>query len=94
MIQMGAQGVISVIGQLEPKKFSKMVSLGLNKKFSDAEEIHRLLKPIYNPLYIDGNPAGIKASLKLLGLCKNVLRPPLVPVSKKTLKMLSNYLNL
>ena len=92
MIQMGAHGVISVVGQLDPEKFSKMVSFGLKKEFASADEIHSFLRPIYEPLYIDGNPAGIKASLSLLGLCDNILRPPLVPVSNTTLNQLSNYL--
>ena len=46
--------------------------------------IAKFLTDIYNPLYIDGNPAGIKATLHLLGIVKNFLRPPLVSVSKNT----------
>ena len=93
MIEMGANGVISVIGQVLPEKFSHMVQLGLEKKHQEASVLHSEIQPIYKSLYQDGNPSGVKAALNILGICKNILRPPLVPVTKKNFNQLSCYLH-
>ncbi|MEE2931714.1 MAG: 4-hydroxy-tetrahydrodipicolinate synthase [Bacteroidota bacterium] len=93
MISMGANGAISVVGQVFPKKFTNMVKLGINQKNKDAYILHNQIKPIYKSLYQDGNPAGVKAALNILGICKNILRPPLMPVSKNTFNNLSKFLN-
>ena len=81
MIHMGAEGVISVIGQSHPKQYSDMVSFGMlgNKKI--ANQLHYSLYDYYGPLYAEGNPTGVKACLELLGICKSVVRPPLVGAS-------------
>jgi 4-hydroxy-tetrahydrodipicolinate synthase len=91
MIFMGADGVISVIGQAFPSLFSSMVNKGLIGEVEAANNFHYQLYPIYDPLYKDGNPAGIKACLKELGLCKSTLRLPLVNVSECVKKDLVNY---
>ena len=84
MIAMGGDGVIAVIGQSHPKDFSAMVRAGLKGDIEKANQLHEKLSPIYEPLYIDGNPAGIKATLNIMGICKNILRPPLVGVTDET----------
>ncbi|MEE2699968.1 MAG: 4-hydroxy-tetrahydrodipicolinate synthase [Bacteroidota bacterium] len=91
MIEMGGDGVISVIGQSHPKEFTAMVNAGLNGVFEDANQLDEKLNPIYSPLYADGNPAGIKATLSILGICKNILRPPLVKATKKTYDQLKAF---
>jgi len=92
IIEIGGDGVIAVIGQSHPKEFSKMVNTGLAGDFVKANQLHEELNPIYSPLYQDGNPAGIKATLNILGLCKNLLRPPLVPVSNMVYKKLKRFI--
>ena len=92
MIEMGGDGVIAVIGQSHPKDFSAMVNAGLNGDFEKANQLHEKLHPIYDPLYKDGNPAGIKATLHIIGTCKNVLRPPLVVVSDTTFENLKRFI--
>ena len=92
MIEMGGDGVIAVIGQSHSKEFSEMVNTGLAGDFAKANQLHEKLNPIYDPLYKDGNPAGVKATLNILGICKNVLRPPLVPVSDTTYKKLKKFI--
>ena len=92
IIKMGGEGVIAVVGQSHPKIFSDMVKAGLNGDFEKANMLHKKLDLIYDPLYADGNPAGIKATLSLLGICKNVLRPPLVCVSDNTLNKLRDFI--
>ena len=92
IIEIGGDGVIAVIGQSHPKEFSKMINTGLAGDFVKANQLHEKLNPIYSPLYQDGNPAGIKATLNILGLCKNLLRPPLVPVSNMVYKKLERFI--
>ena len=81
MIHMGAEGVISVIGQSYPKDFSDMVSFGLSEHNKLANQIHYKLYDFYRPLYAEGNPVGVKACLEMLGVCKAVVRLPLVEAS-------------
>ena len=81
MILMGAEGVISVIGQSHPKDFSDMVSFGLSGNKKLANQIHYKLYDFYRPLYAEGNPVGVKACLEMLGVCKAVVRLPLVEAS-------------
>ena len=93
MIHMGAEGVISVIGQSHPKEYSDMVSFGLSGNQEIANQLHNKLYDFYVPLYAEGNPVGIKACLELLGICKSQVRLPLVEASdtiKSDLKSLMN----
>jgi len=93
MIHMGAEGVISVIGQSHPKEYSDMVSFGLSGNQEIANQLHNKLYDFYVPLYAEGNPTGIKACLELLGICKSQVRLPLVEASdaiKNELKSLMN----
>ena len=93
MINMGAEGVISVIGQSHPKEYSDMVSFGLSGNQEIANQLHNKLYDFYVPLYAEGNPVGIKACLELLGICKSQVRLPLVEASdaiKNELKSLMN----
>ena len=93
MIHMGAEGVISVIGQSHPKEYSDMVSFGLSGNQEIANQLHNKLYDFYVPLYAEGNPVGVKACLELLGICKSQVRLPLVEASdaiKNELKSLMN----
>ena len=92
MIAMGGDGVIAVIGQSHPKDFSAMVRAGLKGDIEKVNQLHEKLSPIYEPLYIDGNPAGIKATLNIMGICKNILRPPLVGVTEETYNNLKRFI--
>jgi len=93
MIYMGAEGVISVIGQSHPKEYSTMVAEARKGNIANANALHYSIYDYYGPLYREGNPAGVKACLELLGICKAVVRPPLVGASdiiKNELKSLLN----
>ena len=81
MIYMGAEGVISVIGQSHPKNYSDMVSFGLSGNNNIANQLHYKLYDFYEPLYAEGNPTGVKACLELLEICKCFVRPPLIQAS-------------
>ena len=91
MIYMGAEGVISVIGQSHPKEYSTMVTEARKGNIANANVLHYSIYDYYGPLYTEGNPAGVKACLELLGICKAIVRPPLVEASsiiKNQLKVL------
>ena len=82
MVLAGGAGVISVIGEGFPKEFSEMVRLGLDKKVEEAYKIHYKLAPAIDYIFEEGNPAGIKAVFKSLGICGDTVRLPLVSISK------------
>lgn len=85
LIGLGAEGVISVVGNALPRLFSTMVHLTLDDTASaEAEEIDRSLQALDKALFAEGNPSGLKCLLHHLGLAENVLRLPLVPVGEAT----------
>jgi len=79
LITLGAVGVISVIGNAFPKEFSRMVRLALKGDYKNALEIHHSFTELFNLLFVDGNPAGVKCMLNAMGFIENKLRLPLVP---------------
>ena len=93
MIYMGGKGVISVLAQSHPKEFSKMVSNTLLGKIDLANKLHYKLFQLYNPLFIEGNPVGIKACLETLGIIKSFVRLPLSEASKELKDTFKNILN-
>lgn len=88
LISMGAVGVISVIGNALPEIFSTMVRMCLDGKFIEAQPLHYSVTEITNLFFAEGNPAGVKAALKLLDICGDELRLPLVNVSTETNKLI------
>jgi len=91
----GGSGVISVIGQAFPKEFSEMIQLGLEGKNKEAYEIHYKLMDIINYIFEENNPAGIKAVLKNLEICADIVRLPLVSATEnlqsKIAKFIQNF---
>jgi 4-hydroxy-tetrahydrodipicolinate synthase len=81
-IAMGMQGVISVAANSFPQVFSNMVRAALDGDLKKAKKLNDSLIDGYDLLFVENNPAGVKAALAELGLIKNELRLPLVPLSK------------
>ncbi len=81
---MGFDGVISVVGNAYPKLFSRLIELAQEGNLAEAQKIHLKLIEIIDNLFVEGNPAGVKAVLSMMGIVKNVLRLPLAPVSDRT----------
>ena len=77
----GIDGVISVAANAFPKLFTAMVNFGLNNNFAEAVKINNQLIEVYKLLFIENNPAGVKAFLYEMKLIENVLRLPGVPLS-------------
>jgi 4-hydroxy-tetrahydrodipicolinate synthase len=79
----GGHGVISVIANAFPSQFTKMVHATMHGNLTEARQIHYDLLPFMSLLFREGNPAGIKALLKLMGLCEEEVRLPLSGVSSQ-----------
>lgn len=92
MIACGAAGVISVIGNALPKEFSRMIRLEMKGEIEAARKIHHRFTDLFNLLFVDGNPAGVKAMLHEMGMIENVLRLPLVPTRLTTMQRISDCL--
>lgn len=88
----GMQGVISVAANAFPKEFSNMVRSSLDFDFKKAKSINDKLIRAYELMFAENNPAGVKTFLSEMGLIKNNLRLPLVPLSKKLTDGVKDYL--
>lgn len=91
MLKIGAAGVISVVGNAIPQKFSRMVHAQLEGDSVVADTIDQALQDLYRLVFRDGNPAGIKALLSQMGRLQNVLRLPLVPATAETTSALAAW---
>lgn len=92
LITLGAVGVISVIGNALPREFSRMVRLALRGDYEPALHIHHQFAELFKLLFVDGNPAGVKAMLHAMGMIENQLRLPLVPTRLTTMEQISDIL--
>ncbi len=85
--QRGGVGIISVTANIAPKlcsdfqKYSKSKS---DNEIKEAESIDQILQPLHKSLFIESNPAPVKFAAKLLGLCGDEIRLPLVKIKKET----------
>ncbi|HOI27758.1 MAG TPA: 4-hydroxy-tetrahydrodipicolinate synthase [Paludibacteraceae bacterium] len=93
LMTMGAVGVISVIGNAFPKEFGKMVRLALAGDYQSAREIHQHFTDLFDLLFVDGNPAGVKCMLSIMGYIENKLRLPLVPTRITTFEKMRDVLD-
>ena len=81
LISMGVEGVISVVANALPERFSSMVNRALNNEMYHAKKEHFELFDMIRLLFAEGNPGGIKEALAYRKICENNMRLPLVPVS-------------
>ncbi len=94
IIAIGGEGVISVAANVVPKVIADLTHLALEGDFKSASQLHLRLQRICDALFIDGNPAGAKAALHFSGIISNVLRLPLVPVTKSTYEILAREMQM
>ncbi|MCB9071675.1 MAG: 4-hydroxy-tetrahydrodipicolinate synthase [Prevotellaceae bacterium] len=93
LITLGGVGVISVIGNAFPREFSRMVRLAMRGDLAGAREIHYRFTELMELLFVDGNPAGVKSMLSMMGFIENELRLPLVPTTLKTTERMRQILD-
>jgi 4-hydroxy-tetrahydrodipicolinate synthase len=93
MMALGAQGVISVAANAYIKPFAKMMKAMKEGRQEEALRLHYAMLRMNQLIFADGNPAGIKCLMSIMGLCKNELRLPLVPASETVQKEIENEYN-
>lgn len=84
IIAMGGVGVISVVGNALPQECSLLVKAALDGDLPTARKEHLRLIEVIDLLFAEGNPGGIKEVLKVLGICGDTMRLPLVNISDAT----------
>ena len=83
----GGIGAISVTANIAPKLCSDFQKFSLSKsdnEYKEAERIDKILQPVHKSMFIESNPSPVKYAAKLLGLCNDEVRLPLVRITKKT----------
>lgn len=83
LMALGAQGVISVAANAYTKPFNRMMKAMKEGQAEEALRLHYAMLRMNQLIFADGNPAGIKCLMSIMGLCENVLRLPLVSVNEK-----------
>ena len=91
-IAVGASGLISVLGNVLPRETAAMVAAARQGDAAGALRLHQQLLPLMDALFLESNPIPLKAALKMLGLCGDGLRLPLVPASAATRTRLAEAL--
>ena len=89
----GAHGVISVASNVAPAEVTQMVEALQRDDLAAARRLHQRLFPLFKACFAESNPGPAKAALAQLGLCGNVLRLPLVPVTESTEALMRKVLS-
>lgn len=80
ILSMGGRGCISVLSNVLPKRTRDICTLFWNGDFRAAAELQGDLIPLINALFCEVNPIPVKAAVAAMGLCDNMVRPPLTPM--------------
>jgi len=91
-IAVGASGLISVLGNALPRETAAMIAAARQGNAAEALRLHQQLLPLMDALFLESNPIPLKAALKMLGLCGDGLRLPLVPAVAATRTRLAEAL--
>lgn len=84
MLAVGARGVVSVAANVAPRRVARMVAAFREGGLDVARRLHLDLLDLFHVLFIETNPAPVKAALEMMGLSTGELRLPLVPVTEAT----------
>ena len=84
MMSVGAAGVVSVAANVAPRLVSDLCKAANAGDFARAKELHYKLLPLATALFIESNPLPVKAALTKMGMIKNILRLPLVPMTDES----------
>lgn len=91
VISLGGKGVISVISNYAPAEFSEMTRLALKGKWAQAREIHYKLLDLMIMNFVESNPIPVKSALAQMGMLKDYLRLPLVPITAGNKKLIKPH---
>jgi 4-hydroxy-tetrahydrodipicolinate synthase len=89
----GMEGVISVAANAFPLEFGNMVRACLNNDYALARKINNNLMRAYDLMFVENNPAGVKAFMALQGLIGNHLRMPNVPLSDGVFNQIKDWIS-
>ena len=81
LLAVGAVGVVSVLSNVMPARVAELCRVALAGDFAAARAIHHEVYELTRTLFLDGNPAGVKAAMRMLGRDAGELRLPLVEAS-------------
>jgi 4-hydroxy-tetrahydrodipicolinate synthase len=93
MLKEGAVGAISVVGNVIPRIWKKMIDLARSNQWDASHLLAARFLPLCESLFRETNPQCVKFALSLLGKCKAVLRLPLVEPTVEVQEEISNVLN-
>lgn len=82
IISLGGKGAISVVSNVAPKELGDLIREALKGNFREARKLHYRFYPLFKILFIETNPAPVKAAMNMMGLAAGDPRLPLVPVRK------------
>ena len=91
----GGVGAISVTANIAPKicsEFQKFSIKNDEKSLAEAERLNKILQPIHHSMFVESNPSPVKYAAKLLNLCEDEVRLPLVKVTSSTKDIIKNAL--
>ena len=91
----GGVGSISVTANIAPKlcsDFQKFSKIDTEEGIQEATKLDKILQPIHNSMFIESNPSPVKYAAKLLGLCDDDVRLPLVKVTEPTKEIVKKAL--
>ena len=91
----GGVGAISVTANIAPKlcsDFQKFSILKDQKSIDEAEKLNKILQPIHHSMFVESNPSPVKYAAKLLNLCEDDVRLPLVKVTEQTKEIVKKSL--
>ncbi len=89
----GGQGCVSVAGNITPQLCADMQEKWANGKAKEALDIHLRLLPLYKALFNESNPVPVKYAAKVIGLCENELRVPLLKAEHETMSLIDKALD-
>ena len=91
----GGVGAISVTANIAPKlcsDFQKLSKSGTDNEMKEAEKLDKILQPVHHSMFVESNPSPVKYAAKLLGLCDDNVRLPLVKVTETTKEIVKKAL--
>ena len=91
----GGVGAISVTGNIAPKLCSDFQKFSISENLDDtkeAEKLDKVLQPLHHSMFVESNPSPVKYAGKLLGLCNDDVRLPLVKVTESTKEIIKKAL--
>ena len=89
----GGVGAISVTANIAPKLCSDFQKFSKSENdISEAEKLDKILQPIHNSMFVESNPSPVKYAAKLLNLCEDDVRLPLVKITEQTKEIVKKSL--